>query len=349
MDQKKGRQGKKKVSPEKNQQVEEEIVVQSKGKQQQKETKKAKDNDQKKGAKKIEKQQNIKGEEQKVKQVNQGEQKFDLGDGKFNTPRIKIASWNINGIRAVTKHESAVGYLNDSKFDVICLNELKADQAVFDKENLGAKFGKHYFLYLNFCKCKSGYSGVAIASKVKPISVKCDIGVDKHDKEGRTLTAEFEKFYLVSCYVPNSGQKLERLGYRTKEWDVDFQAYLEGLRKKKPTILCGDLNVSHHEIDLANPSGNKKSAGFTQQERDQFSNYLQKGWVDSFRHLHPKEVKYSFFSARNNCRQENKGWRLDYFIINKEATDAIIVSDINLQVEGSDHVPIECEVDLTKL
>ncbi|CAD8079224.1 unnamed protein product [Paramecium primaurelia] len=348
MDQRRGRSGNKKNSPEKNDEAQEDFVVKSKGKQQ-KGTKQTEDNEEKKGVQKIEKQQNIKGVEKKVKQINQAEQKYELGDGKFSTPTIKISSWNINGIRAVTKHEEAVKYLSDNKFDVICLNELKADQIVFDKENLGAKFGKHYFLYLNFCKSKGGYSGVAIASKVKPISVKCDIGVDKHDQEGRTLTAEFEKFYLVSCYVPNSGQKLERLDYRTKEWDVDFQNYLEELRKKKPTILCGDLNVSHHEIDLANPAGNKKTAGFTQQERDQFSNYLQKGWVDSFRHLHPKEVKYSFFSARNNCRQENKGWRLDYFIINKEASDAIIVSDINLTVHGSDHVPIECEVDLRKL
>ncbi|CAD8186241.1 unnamed protein product [Paramecium octaurelia] len=348
MDKKRGRSAKQKASPEKKEEEEEEFVVESKGKQQ-KGKKKTDDNEGKKSEQKIEKQQKIKEVEKKVKQVNQADEKFDLGDGRFNTPTVKISSWNINGIRAVTKHESAVKYLNDSKFDIICLNELKADQGVFDKENLGAKFGKHYFLYLNFCKSKAGYSGVAIASKVKPISVKCDIGVDKHDQEGRTLTAEFERFYLVSCYVPNSGQKLERLDYRTKEWDVDFQNYLEGLRKKKPTILCGDLNVAHHEIDLSNPAGNKKTAGFTIQERDQFSNYLQKGWVDSFRHLHPKEVKYSFFSARSNSRQENKGWRLDYFIINKEASDAITVSDINLTVEGSDHVPIECEVDLRKL
>ncbi|CAD8184634.1 unnamed protein product [Paramecium pentaurelia] len=348
MNQKRGRQAIKRLSPDKKDEVQQKDVVKSKGKQQ-KEVKKTEDTVEKKGEQKIEKQQIIKGEDKKVKQVLEIEQKFELGDGKFSTPTIKIASWNVNGIRAATKREQAVQYLHDNKFDVICLNELKADQAVFDKENLGSKFGKHYVLYLNFCKTKGGYSGVAIASKVKPISIKCDIGIDKHDKEGRTLTAEFEKFYLVACYVPNAGQKLERLDYRTKEWDVDFQNYLEDLKKKKPTILCGDLNVSHHEIDLANPAGNKKTAGFTQQERDQFTNYLQKGWIDTFRHLHPKEVKYSYFSARNNSRQENKGWRLDYFIINKEVTNAIIVSDINTNIEGSDHVPIECEVDLRKL
>ncbi|CAK85698.1 unnamed protein product (macronuclear) [Paramecium tetraurelia] len=348
MDQKKTRQSKKKQSPEKKEEVQEKEVVKSKGKQQ-KGAKNAGDNEDKKGEQKIEKQQVVKGEDKKAKQVQQGDSKFELGDGRFSTPTVKIASWNVNGIRAATKREQAVKYLQDTKFDVICLNELKADQAVFDKENLGAQFGKHYFLYLNFCKNKGGYSGVAIASKVKPISVKCDIGISKHDQEGRTLTAEYERFYLVACYVPNAGQKLERLDYRTKEWDVDFQNYLEDLRKKKPTILCGDLNVSHHEIDLANPAGNKKTAGFTQEERDQFTNYLQKGWVDSFRHLHPKEVKYSYFSARFNSKQSNKGWRLDYFIINKESTDAIIMSDINTAVEGSDHVPIECEVDLRKL
>ncbi|CAD8085353.1 unnamed protein product [Paramecium sonneborni] len=298
---------------------------------------------------KILKQQTLKLVDKKGQIVDLSQKKLDLGDGIFSQDKLKISSWNINGLRASTKKESAVQYLNDKKFDIICLNELKVAQEAFEKENLITKLPKDYFAYLNFCKIKAGYSGVAILSKVKPISVKYDMGIQKHDQEGRIITAEFEKFNLVACYVPNSGDKLDRLNYRTQEWDIDFQNYLDQLKQKKKTIVCGDLNVSHEEIDLANPAGNKRSAGFTQEERDQFTKFLSKGWIDTFRYLHPKEIKYSYFSPRFNSRETNKGWRIDYFVINKEAIDSVLQSDIITTIEGSDHVPIECDIDLTKL
>ncbi|CAD8189560.1 unnamed protein product [Paramecium octaurelia] len=303
----------------------------------------------KKGNPKILKQQTLKLVDKKGQIVDLTQKKLDLGDGIFSQDKLKISSWNINGLRASSKKESAVSYLNDKKFDIICLNELKVAQEAFEKENLITKLPKDYYAYLNFCKIKAGYSGVAILSKVKPISIKYDMGIEKHDQEGRIITAEFEKFNLVACYIPNSGDKLDRLNYRTQEWDVDFQNYLDQLKQTKNTIICGDLNVSHTEIDLANPEGNKRSAGFTQEERDSFSKFLSKGWIDTFRHLHPKEIKYSYFSPRFNSRETNKGWRIDYFLVNQEAIGSVIQSDISTTIIGSDHVPIECDIDLTKL
>jgi len=168
------------------------------------------------------------------------------------------------------------------------------------------------------------------------------LGVPKHDQEGRTITLEFERFFLISCHVPNSQQGLKRLDYRTKEWDADFRKFIVGLKQKKHVIWCGDLNVAHQEIDIYDPKGNRnKTAGFTDREREEFSNLLKEGFVDSFRELHPTEVKYSWWSMRTGARKVNKGWRLDYFVIDKEGIKSVVDSTINNDIEGSDHCPIE--------
>ena len=210
-----------------------------------------------------------------------------------------------------------------------------------DQEILGS-FPPEYHLYFNCCKTQKNYSGTGIASKYKPISVLMDLGIKKHDHEGRTIALEFENFYLVSCYVPNAGQKLVRLDYRTKEWDIDFRNFLKNLNREKHVIWCGDLNVAHNEIDLYDPKGNKnKTAGFTDKEREQFTNLLNEGFVDTFRELHPDVVKYSWWSMRTQARKDNKGWRLDYFVIDSDGMNGVKDSLINNDIEGSDHCPIE--------
>lgn len=268
--------------------------------------------------------------------------KYETGDGKIDKDVIKISSWNINGLRSVLNKNEIDNYVNKDKPDILCLNETKVDKEALDSEQIGKRMPKDYIQYWNCCKCSKGYSGVAILSRYKPLSVKADIGIPEHDQEGRTLTLEFEKFYLVSCYVPNAGEKLVRLDYRTKKWDPAFRNYLNELKKKKSVILCGDLNVAHHEIDIANPKSNLKSAGFTVEERQEFTNLLKTGFVDSFRELYPKEVKYSYWSLRSNARATNKGWRLDYFVIDEDGfKKACQDSQINNSVMGSDHCPIE--------
>jgi exodeoxyribonuclease III len=278
------------------------------------------------------------------------ETNYDTGDGKIDKDVIKISSWNINGLRAILGKNEIEKYVSKEKPDILCLNETKVDKEALDNEQIGKKMPKDYFQYWNCCKCSKGYSGVAVFSLTKPLSVKADLGIPEHDQEGRTLTLEFEKFYLVSCYVPNAGEKLVRLSYRTKKWDVAFRNYLNELKKKKHVILCGDLNVAHHEIDISNPKGNLKSAGFTVEERDEFTNLLNTGFVDSFRELYPKEVKYSYWSMRSNARATNKGWRLDYFVVDSDGfKKGVQDSIINNDVHGSDHCPIELTWKLKSL
>ena len=270
-------------------------------------------------------------------------------DGNSNDGGILISSWNVNGLRAVNGRGDLKKYLDSKRIDIICLNETKIDQSILDKEDICGFVPSDYHKYYNCCKTKKGYSGVAIFTKILPINITYGIGMSKHDNEGRALTLEFDKFFLVSSYVPNAGQKLERLSYRTKEWDLDFRQYLNNLKKQKPTILTGDLNVAHNDIDITNPKGNKKSAGFTAEERKEFSALLDDGWVDSFRHLYPDTIKYSYFNARSDAREQNKGWRLDYFVIDKEHIDAVVDSGINETVYGSDHLPVELTLDMNRL
>jgi len=263
-----------------------------------------------------------------------------LGDGKIESKEILISSWNVNGLSALLKKENLHNYMKEVQPEIICLNEIKLTDA--NCEEIGTKWiPEGYHGYFNCCKVKKGYAGVAVVSKHKPISVKFDLGVKKHDLEGRTITVEFEHFYLVSCYVPNAGDGLVGLPYRTQEWDPDFRAYLADLKQKKHVILCGDLNCAHKEIDLHKPKGNEKTAGFTPEERKEFGVLLDSGFVDTFRHFYPEEQKFSYFSLRFNNRATNKGWRLDYFLIDKEGMSSVKDSTINDKIFGSDHLPIE--------
>ena len=253
---------------------------------------------------------------------------------------MKILSWNVNGIRAVAKKNFFTDF-NALSPDVLCLQETKAqDNQV--QETLEPISGYHIFS--NSAE-KKGYSGTAIISKTKPLSVSKDIGITDYDNEGRVLCLEYEKFYLVNVYVPNSGSDLKRLDYR-QNWDTAFFNYLKNLEKTKPVIVCGDFNVAHKEIDLARPKPNyNKSAGFMQEEIDGMDRYTQGGLLDTFRHFHPDEKdKYSWWSYRAGARSKNVGWRIDYFLVSEsfisEVKDAYILN----QIMGSDHCPVAIEI-----
>jgi exodeoxyribonuclease III len=262
---------------------------------------------------------------------------------------LRVCTWNINGIMAATGKNELQNFLAKEDPDVLCLNEIKIDEDKLKKEGMQDLFPKSYNFYWNCCKSKGGCAGTAIFSKIKPLNVTYDIGIAKHDQEGRTITAEYEKFFLVATYIPNAGQKLDRLGYRTAEWDPDFRNYLKELEAKgKPVVWCGDLNVSHHEIDISNAKGNLKSAGFTIEERAEFTKLLDMGFTDTFRKLYPTKVSYSYWSARGTARKENKGWRLDYFVVSNSFFPAVVNSEMLPDVMGSDHCPLKLTLDLTK-
>ncbi len=247
---------------------------------------------------------------------------------------MKLISWNVNGIRAVAK-KGLIEILEGFEADIIGFQETKAQ--ITQVEEVLAPLGYH--VCANEAERK-GYSGTAIASKEKPFSVTLGIGIAEHDNEGRTVTAEFEKFYVVNSYIPNSGQGLKRLDYR-ETWDKAMLNYLKGLEKKKPVIFCGDMNVCHQAIDLARPKPNyNKSAGYTQKEIDGLSNYINAGFIDSFRTMYPDTVKYSWWSYRGGARAKNIGWRLDYFLVSEELMPEVKDSLILNEVLGSDHCPV---------
>ena len=258
---------------------------------------------------------------------------------------LSIVSWNVNGSNAWTK-SGAWKYIPEKKPDVICLQEVKASAKKFPIE-LKTIGGYTHYLY---SAVKDGYAGTAILSRTKPISVSYGIGAKKHNTEGRVITAEYDKHYLVTSYTPNSGRGLVRLGYR-KEWDADFKEYLCTLDKKKPVILCGDLNVAHEEIDIANPVSNRnKTAGFTDQEREGFTKLLKGGFVDSYRKLYPdKKGAYTWWSYMNNARGRNIGWRLDYFVISERMMDQVEDVVIEADVKGSDHCPLQLKLNVSCL
>jgi len=247
---------------------------------------------------------------------------------------LKIISWNINGIRAVVK-SGKLAYLKFENPDIICLQETKCAEADIPEE---AKF-LDYHKYYNSAD-KKGYSSTALYSKKKPLSVSYGIDKPEHDNEGRVITAEYPGFYVVTVYVPNSGRKLVRLDYR-REWNTDFLAYCKQLDSKKPVIVAGDLNVAHTEIDLANPKTNTKSSGFTPEEREDFSTWLDDGFVDTFRHFHGDlKGAYTFWTYMSNARKRNVGWRLDYFVTSERFVKNIATNSIREMVLGSDHCPI---------
>ena len=258
----------------------------------------------------------------------------------------QLISWNVNGLRAVLK-KGFEDFLANCDADAVCLQETK----ISDDLTGNFSFDDYPYAYWN-CAEKKGYSSTAILSKIEPLSVVNGIGIAKHDSEGRVITAEFEDYYLVTVYTPNAqnhdeNKRPRRLDYRTKEWDVDFLAYVKGLEKKKPVVFCGDLNVAHNEIDLANPKTNRKNAGFTDEERAGFDNILAAGFVDSFRHLHPEQPKaYSWWSYRAAARQRNIGWRIDYFCVSEALKDSIHSASIHPEVLGSDHCPVNLKIEI---
>lgn len=259
----------------------------------------------------------------------------------FNT---KIVSWNVNGIRAVLK-KGATDFLKNLECDILCLQEIKCNEDTFPKEfNNDWKMFPHK--YSQFSK-NSGYAGVSIFSKIEPIEVEYGLKNEKLNDEGRVITAHYEKFILVNAYTPNSGRGLVRLDYRINEWDKEFREHLQQLDAKKPVILCGDLNVAHKEIDLMNPKTNTKTAGFTPQERESFSQLLEAGFIDSFRFLYPdRRNAFTFWSAMSKARERNVGWRLDYFVTSERFKAKVVDNQILCDVMGSDHCPVALYLNL---
>jgi len=251
---------------------------------------------------------------------------------------MKLISWNVNGIRAVYK-KGFEDFLKNVNADLFSIQETKMQEGQFELNVPG------YQVFLNSAERK-GYSGTAIFTKISPCNVYYGIGIEEHDHEGRVITLEFNKFYLVNVYTPNSGRELARLSYRTV-WEVDFRNYLKKLDNNKPIIICGDLNVAHNEIDLKNPKSNHKNAGFTNEERAEMTKLLDSGFVDSFRYLYPDRTDcYTWWSYMNNSREKNVGWRIDYFIVSDRIKNNINESSIFPEVMGSDHCPICLEIDL---
>ena len=246
----------------------------------------------------------------------------------------ELVSWNVNGLRACRK-KTFDQFVESRMPDVLCLQEVKLNESAIPEEDFGYAF-RHYHLAE-----KKGYSGTAVFSKKKPLAVCEDFPGGKHGGEGRMITCEFDGFFLVNVYVPNSKGDLSRLPYRYDSWDPDLKDYLIGLRGEKPVVLCGDLNVAHREIDLANPKTNRKNAGFTDEEREGLSNLLAEGFLDSFRHLHPdEEGAYSWWSYRAGARLRNVGWRIDYFIVSDDLATSVREARILPEWEGSDHCPV---------
>lgn len=251
---------------------------------------------------------------------------------------MKFISWNVNGLRACAGKGFA-DIFKELDADFFCLQETKMQAGQLDLEFEG------YESYWNYAE-KKGYSGTAIYTKHKPLSVAYGLGIEEHDKEGRVITLEYGDFYLVTVYVPNSQDELRRLDYRM-EWEDAFRNYLLDLDKKKPVIVCGDLNVAHKEIDLKNPKTNRRNAGFTDEEREKFTILLDAGFTDTFRHFFPDtEGIYSWWSYRFQARAKNAGWRIDYFITSKRLDGKLLSASIHTEIYGSDHCPVEVQIDL---
>jgi len=261
---------------------------------------------------------------------------YPMGEGGR---RMKLASWNVNGLRAMLK-KGFLGFMETCGADVICLQETKAHPG--DVQHVEWPGG--YQAIWNSAD-KKGYSGTVMFTRVKPLSVSLGLGLGKHDREGRVIMAEFPDFTLVNVYQPNSQRGLTRLAYRTKEWDPAFLSFLKRLgRKGKPVVFCGDLNVAHEDIDLANPNSNRRNAGFTNEERNNFSKLLDNGFVDTFRVFVPDPGHYTWWSQMNDCRARNIGWRVDYFVANEKLRAALKRALINRDVLGSDHCPVSLEL-----
>ncbi len=249
---------------------------------------------------------------------------------------MKFVSWNVNGLRACVK-KGFEAYFLEENADIFCLQETKLQEGQIDWNPEG------YYCYWNYAE-KKGYSGTAVFTKKEPIEVTYGIGIEDHDREGRVITLEFEDFYFVTVYTPNSQNELARLPYRMR-WEDDFLSYIRSLDEKKPVVFCGDLNVAHKEIDLKNPKTNRKNAGFTDEERGKMTQLLESGYIDSFRHFYPDmEGIYSWWSYRFKAREKNAGWRIDYFIVSERLKEAMKDAAIRTQIQGSDHCPVVLEI-----
>lgn len=251
---------------------------------------------------------------------------------------MKFISWNVNGLRAVYGKNFMEEFV---KFDadIFCLQETKLQEGQIELDLPG------YYQYWNYAE-KKGYSGTAIFTKKEPLKVTYGLGIEEHDHEGRVITLEYENYYFITVYTPNSKQELERLEYR-QVWEDDFRNYLVELNKTKPVIFCGDLNVAHKEIDLKNPKTNHHSAGFTDEEREKMTELLDAGFVDTYRYFYPDTTDvYSWWSYRFKAREKNTGWRIDYFITSKDITDKLVDAKIHTDVFGSDHCPIELDINI---
>ena len=250
---------------------------------------------------------------------------------------MRLISWNVNGIRACV-NKGFKEFFKEIDADIFCVQETKCQEGQIELEFEG------YKSFWNSAE-KKGYSGTAIFTKTNPISVRYGIGIEEHDKEGRVITLEFEDFYMVNIYTPNSKRELERLDYR-QIWEDEIRKYLLKLNKTKPVIMCGDLNVAHEEIDLKNPKTNRGNAGFTDEERGKMTELLNAGFVDSYRYLYPEKIEYSWWSYMGHAREKNIGWRIDYFITSKDIEKNIKEAKIYTQILGSDHCPIGLEIEL---
>ncbi|WP_346868550.1 MULTISPECIES: exodeoxyribonuclease III [unclassified Clostridium] len=251
---------------------------------------------------------------------------------------MKLISWNVNGIRACVQ-KGFLDFFKDVDADMFCIQESKVQGGQIELDLEG------YHQYWNYAE-KKGYSGTAIFTKIEPINVSYGIGIEEHDKEGRVITLEFEKFYLVTVYTPNSKSELERLDYRMV-WEDEFRKHLKKLDENKPVIVCGDLNVAHKEIDLKNPKNNRRNAGFTDEERSKFTELLDSGFIDTFRSFYPDlEGTYSWWSYRFKAREKNAGWRIDYFCTSERLKENLISAKIHTEVLGSDHCPVELKINI---
>ena len=252
---------------------------------------------------------------------------------------MKLISWNVNGLRACVQ-KGFLDYFKSANADIFCIQETKLQEGQIQLDDL-----EGYSQYWNYAE-KKGYSGVAMFTKTQPISVSYGMGIDEYDTEGRLITAEFADFYIITCYTPNSQQELKRLDFRVK-WENELRKYIAELEKMKPVILCGDLNVAHQEIDLKNPKTNRKNAGFTDEEREEMTKLLNQGYIDTFRYLHPDVTgEYSWWSYRFKAREKNAGWRIDYFIVSEALKDKLEGADIHTEILGSDHCPIELDLNI---
>ena len=250
-------------------------------------------------------------------------------------PKMKFISWNVNGLRACVGKDFE-NQFKELDADFFCLQETKMQEGQLDLQFEG------YESYWNYAE-KKGYSGTTIYTKHKPLNVSYGMGVEEHDHEGRIITLEYDQFYLVTCYTPNSQTELKRLDYRMT-WEDDFRKFLKSLDAKKPVIICGDLNVAHEEIDIKNPKTNRRNAGFTDEEREKMTVLLNDGFTDSFRYLHPDEVTYSWWSYRFKAREKNAGWRIDYFLVSDRIKEQITEAKIHTEIMGSDHCPVEVDL-----